>query len=178
MSIKCGVKKTGDKLGSLMSALKHLTNREVMVGIPEDAAARDDTKMSNAAIGYIMETGSPAQNIPERPWLVPGVETVQDETVKDFKKAAEAALDGSSAGVDRALNRAGLRAQSAVKNYIVNGEFEKLAPSTIAARNNPNRSNPNLKNPKPTRSGEKPLIDTSQMIGAVTYVVRDKGKES
>ncbi|MFY2645657.1 MULTISPECIES: hypothetical protein [Achromobacter] len=154
---------TTDKLAQVLAAMAQLVKKDVLVGIPDSAPEREeDTPLSNAQIGYILDNGSPMANIPPRPFLVPGVENAQDEIVEDFRGGAKAALEGSPAGVERALVRAGLRAQNSVRAMIQDGPFEALAPRTLADRK------------KRGRTGEKPLLDTGQLRNSVTYVVRKK----
>ncbi|CUJ98274.1 Uncharacterised protein [Achromobacter sp. 2789STDY5608615] len=154
---------TTDKLAQVLAAMAQLVKKDVLVGIPDSAPEREgDTPLSNAQIGYILDNGSPKANIPARPFLVPGVENVQPEIVEDFRGGAKAALDGNAAGVERALVRAGLRAQSSVRAKIQDGPFDPLAPRTLADRK------------KRGRTGEKPLLDTGQLRNSVTYVVRKK----
>lgn len=154
---------TTDKLAQVLATMAQLVKKDVLVGIPDSAPEREeDTPLSNAQIGYILDSGSPKANIPARPFLVPGVENVQPEIVEDFRGGAKAALDGNAAGVERSLVRAGLRAQNSVRSKIQDGPFEALAPRTLVDRK------------KRGRTGEKPLLDTGQLRNSVTYVVRKK----
>ncbi|CAK8737754.1 hypothetical protein SODG_007524 [Sodalis praecaptivus] len=105
--MKSGVRLKVDKAQSLLDALKTLGNREVLVGVPAEDAARDDVPFGNAGIGYINEHGSPAQNIPARPHLQPGVKSVQDKTLPLLKQAALFTLDGNISGAERLLNTGG-----------------------------------------------------------------------
>lgn len=161
MEIK--VKKTVDKADAIMKAFAGLVRQRVLVGIPEAEAARNEaTPITNAAIGYIAEYGSPAANIPARPFLVPGVEDAKGPVTGRLKDAAADALEGNRTGVDENLNAAGLAAQNAVRAKINTGPFAPLKPQTLAARR------------RRGRTGDKPLIDTGQLRNAVTYVIRNK----
>ncbi len=135
----------------------------MLVGIPESAPERDDEPISNAVIGYIQETGSPVNNIPPRPFLVPGVKDAQVPIAAQLGKGAQLALSGQASAAETALHSAGLTAQNAVRAKLQAGEdFQPLAESTLAARR------------RRGRSGTKPLIDTGQLRNSITYVVRDK----
>ncbi|MCL6466957.1 MAG: hypothetical protein I4O48_01360, partial [Ralstonia sp.] len=125
---------TIDKLGDVIKAISGLANKDVLVGIPDSAPERTDTPITNAQIGYVMETGSPANNIPARPFLVPGIASVQDEVAARLRKGALSALDGSQTGVDTALKQAGMVGQNAVKQKITDGPFAPLSPRTVAER--------------------------------------------
>lgn len=159
------VKITKDRVPELVKAIRDLTSKEVLVGIPDTAAGRDDgDAISNAEIGYLMETGSPTQNIPPRPHLVPGVESVSDKIAKRMRSGAEAALAGKKADVDATLTAVGIVAENAVKAKITDGPFAPLSPKTIAKRK------------AKGRTGTKPLVDTGQYRRAITHVVRKKGE--
>lgn len=172
---------TGDGLDAIFAAIQDLGKADVLVGIPEGEARNDDAGASNAQIGYVMEHGSPDQNIPARPFLVPGVESVQDRISSTLGKAADAALDGNSQGVKRHLASAGMIAQNAVRAYIANGNFEPLSMTTIQARAGKGRKGA-IKYIKQYKSDDetpdaslvKPLIDTGQMRKSITFVVREK----
>ncbi|WP_199085948.1 hypothetical protein [Bosea sp. ASV33] len=159
------VKITKDGVPDLLKAIKALTSKEVLVGIPDTAAGRDDgDAISNAEIGYLMETGSPTQNIPPRPHLVPGVESARDKIEKRMKTGAQSALSGKSSDADATLTAVGITAENAVKAKITEGPFAPLSPVTIAKRK------------AKGRTGTKPLIDTGQYRRAITHVVRKKGE--
>src|SRR5260364_229664 len=112
-----------------------LVHKEVLVGIPADAPERqEEDEPGNAALGYLHETGSPARNIPARPFLVPGVRSAQKRINRYFEQSASAALDGHMEQVDKALHRAGLAAQNAVRAKKTEGPFKPLAESTLQAR--------------------------------------------
>lgn len=164
MSIKSGVAVTRDTVRQMMDNIKSLTKQDILVGIPGEGNTRDDGA-NNATIGYLMETGEPAMNLPARPFLVPGVEAGQDKITDRFEKAANAAIDGRSEEVEKHLIAAGLQAVSSVKGTIVNGEFEPLSERTLADRR------------RRGKKSDKPLIDTSQMMKSVTYIKRKKGQK-
>ena len=160
---KSGVKMTVNKAAQVVAGMGMLTKTEVLVGIPEgDAARNDGDPLNNATIGYIMENGAPEVNIPARPFLVPGVKAARDKTIQYFAAAGRAALAGNAAAMNTAFNSAGLNAQSTVKNYMRNNQFPPLADRTIAAR----------RARGVTRT--KPLLDTLQLLNSVTYVLRKK----
>lgn len=71
--MKSGVKVTTDNAQAILDSLKALTSKEVLIGIPAEDSDREDVPFGNAGIGYLNEYGSPAQNIPPRPHLRPGV---------------------------------------------------------------------------------------------------------
>lgn len=162
MAAFSGVKTTIDKLRGVQSALRLLSSRRVMVGIPSTTAGRKEGPITSAALGYIHENGAPEVGIPARPFLVPGVASVQDQTAAGLRRALDQALAGRPDAADRSLHAVGLRAQSAVKAKIKTGPFAPLSERTLAAR----------RRRGVTRT--KPLIDTAQMLNAVTYVIREE----
>src|SRR5215472_2217561 len=95
---------TKDRTAAIVSAIQELARTQVLVGIPEDTAARKDGSVSNAQIGFWMEHGT--QTVPARPSLVPGVEAARDKITAALQNAGKAALDGKDP--DRYLNAAGL----------------------------------------------------------------------
>lgn len=146
-------------------ALEALLKREVLVGIPSANAARDPepgekTAATNVLLGYVHEYGSPAKNIPPRPFLHPGISDAREEIQKHMKSAGQFALQGKTEKVDQELDKVGLAAREGVVLKITNGQFQELKPATLAARRRKGR----------TRT--KPLIDTGQMRQAITYIVR------
>lgn len=152
-----------DRVGAVLKGVRALTTKEVLVGIPSTTAGRTDTPINNAEIGYLMETGSPAQNIPERPFLVPGVDGASKQFIPHLKAAGLSALEGKTATIERDFDRAGFVAANAVKAKITDGPFTPLSPKTLQKRR------------AKGRTGERPLIDTGQLRRAVTHVVRKKG---
>lgn len=170
--MKPGLKITRDDLGNVLAGVRSLTERQVLVGVPAAKAPREAEELkgqpiNNAALAYIHEFGAPAANIPARPFLVPGVESVEDEIAARYKRAAEVAISDNTdraAVIDRAHHAVGLTAQAAVRRKITDGPFTPLAPSTLAARR--------ARGVKRT----KPLIDTGQLRAAQTYVIRGPGE--
>lgn len=176
-----GVTITVDKLADIMRAVADIASKEVLVGVPNaNAERKDDQPISNAAIGYIMETGSPANNIPARPHLVPGIQDVQAEVAERFGKSAEAALSGSESGANAQLNAAGMIGQRGVRAKITDGPFVPLAESTLRARARRGRKGAakelasRAAGNQPDNANAKPLIDSGQYRQSITYVIRRK----
>lgn len=150
--------------GNFKKLLKRLEKRVVLVGIPARENAREG-KIGNAALYYLMETGSPSQNIPPRPTLVPGVMSVRKEIGKHMGSAMRRAIKTSgdvAAVIDAGLNAAGLIAVSAVRQKITSNTPPPLAESTLRKR----------KKRGVTRTNT--LIDTGEMMKSVKHVIVDK----
>lgn len=177
-----GVTSSGDGLLDILNAVSELSQIDVLVGVPHGEARTEGDGMTNAAIGYLLETGSPSQNIPARPFLVPGVEEVEEVIAEKLTYAVDAALTGNSKRMIFYLEAAGTKAMNSVRMYFVNGEFAPLSLATIRARANRGRvgAKKYLKQIKlgPPEDGlVKPLIDTQQLRKSVTYVIMKKDKE-
>ena len=160
---RAGLRVTKDKTKDVKDAMHHLTLKKVMVGIPAQKASRPGTPINNAALGYIHEHGSPARNIPARPWLVPGTRQAQKDYLPHLKKAAELAMSGDKHSVDVELHSAGIVAVSGVKLYFNTANFVPLRPSTLAARR------------RAGFLGTRPLVRTGQLRNAINYVLRGAG---
>jgi hypothetical protein len=174
------VTSTGEGLASIFEAIEKLTSQEVLVGIPHGETREDG--MTNAELGYLHENGSPSQNIPARPVLVPALERVQGQTADLLVKAAHAALDGNPSKVDANLKRAGMVALRSVRLYFVEGTFAPLSLATIRARANRGRSGAKkylkqIKAGPPEAGLVRPLIDTAQFRKSTTYIIKKNGEE-
>jgi hypothetical protein len=161
------LKLINDRVGKSLDLIRSLGRDRVLVGIPAENALRkpepgEPREVNNAMLGFIHENGSPARNIPARPFLVPGVRDARAAIAGQLGSASRATLAGKSTDADRTLHAVGLIAQNAVRKRIVNGPFEPLKPKTLAARR------------RKGRTGTKPLIDTGQLKNSITYVVRDE----
>lgn len=176
---------TGNGLLDILQAVGELSKMDVLVGIPHGEVRTDGDGLTNAQIGYLQETGSPAMNIPERPFLVPGVEQVQDEVGDTLVKAVDAAFSGNHKRMMFLLESAGMKAMSSVRAYFVNGEFAPLSLATIRARarrssRSRNGAKKYLKQLEtgPAETGlVRPLIDTGELRKSVTYIIMKKDKE-
>ena len=114
--MQSGMQMITDALPDLLRRLAAVAQRDVLVGVPA-GEARDDGP-TNAEIGYQNEFGSPANNIPARPHLLPGVAAVQDKVVAKLTRAADAAASGRVSDAERHLHAAGLLAQNSVRRTL------------------------------------------------------------
>jgi hypothetical protein len=175
-----------DRLGEVNAALTRLSHMAVLVGIPSDreqphqggspgatvgTEARPGEPIGNAALGYIHEFGSPINNIPPRPWLVPGLDESKTQWSRYLEDAGKAALEGKTDKVDEALNKAGMYAVSSVQLRIRRGIPPPLAASTVAARRR--RSTGSTYRRQATAANlTTPLYDTGNLLNSISYVVR------
>ena len=156
---------TRDNVNKVLKQIEYLTRRRVLIGIPQTADARSDGELGNAARGFIHEFGSPAQNIPPRPHLVPGVQAIQNQAADYLQTAGRIALSGGKPNdVDQPLHAVGTIAVSSVQNKIAAVIPPPLSPKTLAKR----RAKGHM--------GQTPLIETGEYRQHITYVIRDKGE--
>ena len=154
------VQVTRDIAEKVLANIRAVPQKKLLVGIPAEENARSG-EIGNASLGFIHEYGSPARNIPPRPFLVPGVQDAEPQAVAMLAKPTGDALEKGVDVLVRGLERAGLVCQAAVKKRIVSQEgFAPLSPRTIAARQ------------RKGYKGTKALIRTGQLLNSITYVVR------
>lgn len=167
--MKSGLTVTTDNADSVLDALAKLSGMDVLVGIPEGNAPREDGKLNNAEIGYLQSTGATVEidgaviTLPPRPFLDMGIEDTRDRTTAHLKAAAELALEGNTAGAERELERAGIIASDGAKAVISTGDrLTPLSKKTLQARR------------AQGLPGDKPLWAHGYLLRSITYVVRKK----
>jgi len=176
--MKVSVKTVTDRTTGLRQAMAALTQQIVVVGIPAAKGARggdEDGAVTNSQLGFIHEHGSPARNIPARPFLAPGVRAAQEAIIAQLRGAARRALDGHARAVGVALDRAGIIAQNSVRARFVDNDWEPLSDATLDKRppSDPGEDG-KRKRSRRERGAVNPLIDTAQMRKSVTYEVRKR----
>jgi hypothetical protein len=176
-----GLTVTTDILAEVVRSINNLVKKDVLVGIPDTTTSRDDGEpLNNATLGYIHENGSPAKNIPARPFLVPGVEDAQERIEQRLNKAVKAALGNQRRKSDDELEAAGMIARDSVKRKINSGDFAPLTEATLRARAAKGRKGAKAElasraaGNAPDNSNARPLIDRGQLRNSINYVVRNK----
>jgi hypothetical protein len=142
-----------DNVPKLMRTVKSLEGFTATVGFK---GGRSDSNLNNAQIAYINEHGSPAKNIPARPFLGPGITEAMPElraVAGQVVRQVLTSLDPAVAAKGMEIIATGLEA--AVKKKILTGHFAPLKPATIRRKGH-----------------SKPLIDTGQMYDSVEGRVR------
>lgn len=187
------LQRKGPGLSGVLKNVRALTRTDVLVGIPAENAERDGEGPNNAALGYIHETGSPESNAPARPFLVPGVEAVQDEIVAAFKAAGQAALEGDLAKVEQQQRKAGFAAEMSAKKMILGGLSPALSERTLRQRADRRTESgkasqseaskgarkelaSRAKGNAPSSVDARPLYDTHGIFTAITHVIRPRGE--
>lgn len=146
----------------VMHGLMSLTDSDVLIGFLED---KDEERqkgdpLTNATLGYIHEYGSPAANIPKRPFLQPAFELQRDWAVSHLKSAIDQALDGKRDVLEKGLAVVGMKIRDQAKtNIVTQYKMKPLSEETLEARR---------------RRGldrTKALIDTGQLLNAIHFRV-------
>lgn len=156
--------KIEDFTKAFKNAVDALQVKRTLVGIPEDENSRPDdgSPIGNAALLFINNFGSPANNIPPRPVMEIGIRGAQDAITQEMKNAAKKGLTKGGAAITQYYERVGIVASNSVKRAINDQiDIEPPAESTLKGRE--------AKGFK----GTKALIVTGQMRNAITYVVED-----
>ena len=182
--MKNAAKKLVDKLPALKLSLAALTKHDVLVGVPSEDTPRQKGVMNNATIAYIQDNGSPANNIPARPFMEVGIKTAQPNITDRMKKTATDNIkkQGIDADVDAGLMKVGIIAQASIRNAINEGIPPPLAASTLRARIR-NKTAVKGAQMELASRGEgndaglalaKPLVATGQLRNSINFVIRSK----
>lgn len=179
-----------DDTKKFFDGLNELVTKSVFVGIPSsninrEPAPGEKLTPNNAVIGYVQENGDPARNIPARPFLVPGIKSIQPEIITRLRAIGRAAMDGQPDKVKTLRMQLGIVAQRAIQKKITDGPFQPLSEVTLQRR----ASRKFGKGAAGARRGAKmelarraqglaagtdfarPLIDTGQLRRAINYVI-------
>jgi hypothetical protein len=182
--LKNAAKKLIDKLPALKLSLAALTKHDVLVGVPQDNTIRRKGEMNNATIAYIQDNGSPANNIPARPFMEVGIKNAQPNITDRMKKTATDIIkkQGIDADVDAGLTKVGMIAQASIRNAINEGIPPPLKAGTLKARIR-NRTAVKGAQMELASRGEgneggtdlaKPLVATGQLRNSINFVIRSK----
>ena len=158
----------GEGAKAIESTIKELIDTQVLVGIPESEAAREEGKLTNVELMYIHSNGSPLAGIPARPVIEPALENAKNKIGTLMSDAAQAALSGNQEEMNANLEKAGLAGQSASQDWFTNPS-NAWSPNTEATKK--------AKGWKGS-TDPKPLIDTGELRRSITYVVRSKSESS
>lgn len=179
------VKVRRDNIAAVVAAVRLLTSKEILVGIPGANAERreDGDPITNVELGYIHEFGAPEQNIPARPFLIPGIRSIRGTIIERMRKVGMTALSGNTDKVQEQLEALGTAAASAVQRKITDGPFEPLKESTKLARlrrmqryQKASESKREKMRRKWLAGTFKPLIDTGALRQSITFVIDEKKK--
>ena len=189
MATKPEFRTKATKNDKLLDPIKEFTDKSVFIGVTEQKTGRSPgpgrsgPQPTNAELAYIHENGSPARNIPARPFLRPAIAQLRDLAAPIFMQTAKAEMAGNKGSVLRGLNRVGQMGVALAKGIILAGDFKPLAAQTIRDRAR--------RRAKGMRDGEKdvtlskrtqtqlnsigidaPLLDTKQLYDSISYSIR------
>lgn len=183
---------TSDRVPFMLAAVERLANTEVLVGVPGDAQPRKPEPgqttpagITNAALAYIHEFGSPEANIPARPFLRPGLAAAMPAIGNRLFSAARTVLThlDDKEAANKALVAVGLTAQNAVRAYINRGIPPPLAEATLEKRMGTKgkpKKGARLELARRAAGGApgvdlaKPLVWTGQLRSSITFVIRTR----
>lgn len=154
------VRETDKQLQAVQKSIKELKKIDVLVGVPQEEAGREQNGITNAELLYIHTNGSPANNIPPRPIVDPAIQDSKEEIGTLLKEAILKALEGDTDGAMAGMERAGTQGENAVKGWFTNPK---------------NNWAENAKSTKKKKGSSKPLIDTGQLRKSITHAVKKKG---
>ena len=154
------VRETDKQLQAVQKSIKELKKIDVLVGIPQEEAGREQNDITNAELLYIHTNGSPANNIPPRPVVEPAIQDSKEEIGTLLKEAILKALEGDTGGAMAGMERAGTQGENAVKGWFTN-------PKNGWAEN--------AESTKKKKGSSKPLSDTGQLRKSITHAVKKKG---
>lgn len=140
----------------LVKRIDGIADKHAKVGVIDQAAGDDHDGATNAEIAAVHEFGSQDGHIPERSFLRATFRDQRDKLIAIQAKACKALL-ADKVTVRRALELIGAWGAGAVKAYITRGDnLLPLAAATIKRK-----------------GSSRPLVDTGQMVNAITFVVVD-----
>ena len=169
----------------LIASLQQMTSKAVFVGVPSETTnIRDDLPtgepINNATLAYIQQNGSPAKNIPDRPFMTIGMDNAKEDCNDQLKKAASEQLGKKeNSSVIRGLKLAGQIAENKIKEAINSNIQPALSEATLKARARRGRKGAiqELANRaagmEPGSDLARTLVDTGAMRNSIKYVIRD-----
>ena len=113
--VKITVKKDNTK--ELLKKLESMKNFDLLVGVPQDEAEREEGEITNAQLMFIHSEGSPVRNIPPRPVIDITLKEEKEKINQKFKKALNVILNGGNPSVE--LEKLGIY----ITNKIFTSEF-------------------------------------------------------
>lgn len=145
----------------IKKVLAALNSKQIQVGFFDTYKYPDGTPI--AYVAAIQEFGYGP--IPPRPFMRPAQLQNQNKWQAGIAAGVKAALNGAVT-IDNALEQVGMAAAGDVRKAIKAVTAPPLAASTIRARQSRKKTK--------KQASTKPLVDTGQMLQAVTSAVVDK----
>lgn len=184
-----GVKVTKQNMADVLRSVRLLTDVEVLVGVPEDKTVRDPAlamhdgdSITNAALAYIHDQGSPEAHIPQREFMRPGIRAAQEDIAERLGAAMRGAMRGNEMIVEQSLIQVGQVAADAIRNKIDEGIAPALSDYTVRKRAERGRKGAlqemdnRMAGMSPSLDLAKPLVDTGEMRKSISYAIRSRKK--
>ena len=142
-------------LKGFLERFKDIGKPKVYIGVPASKnSIHKDSKINMATLLAIHVLGAPSRGIPQRdplrPPLIANAQRYTDLMAQGIKNALANGTDPNIV-----YEKIGIVAVNDVNDYFVNGSFKPLNQKTIDRK-----------------GSSKPLIDTEELRGAITYEVR------
>lgn len=157
------ITRSGPGAAALREILEYVDKHEIAIGIFENSLYADGKPI--AGIMAVHEYGSPAAGIPARPVFRPTIQAKAAEWQRQIGLGVIASLDRRTT-ISKALEAVGLVAAGDVRRYLSKLQTPELAEATVDARRRRSASG---------EASDKPLVDTGQMLRAITSVVAARG---
>lgn len=189
-----GVQVTRQSFDDIIDSVRTILSVEILVGVPSDTTDRpeglepqSEGAITNAALAYIHDQGSPEAHIPQREFMRPGIENAREPVAHKLAIAMRAAMNGNALVAEMSMQQAGLIAQLSIQNKISEGIPPPLAEYTLRKRNE--RTLKGSKSAQyelarrkqglaPSTQYARPLIDTQEMLKSIKYVIRSRRRRA
>ena len=143
-------------LKGFLERFREIGKPKVYIGVPASKNGMHEGGINMATLLAIHVLGAPSRGIPQRdplrPPLIANAQRYSDLLALGLKNALS---DGTDPKI--VYEKIGIVATNDVYDYFVTGNFKALSEKTIKAK-----------------GSSKPLIDTEELRGAITYEVRQK----
>lgn len=186
MGIKLSFKGIDPK--ELQKAVEQVQRTEILVGIPQGSAERDDDKsVNNAELAAWHEAGDPSRRLPARPFMQTGVDRAAEKINAAMALATAAVISGET-DISEYAEMAGAAAEASIKDVFIHNDWKPLSPRTIQERAYKRAAKKkgfaNLSEEKQEKAIEaeieamgyaRPLIDTGSLQGSIKHVIVHNG---
>ena len=161
-----------------LGEFEKLTKSAIYVGFPSSAKNKDGLTIAKYArynnYGTYTHDGGlgSGERIPARPFFTlgfyfPKYQEKRSKLAKELVRQISKGLIKS----DEAATLMGIEAVNNVRDSILNGPWRPNSPRTAARKMAKSRG-------KKSKFGVKPLVDTGDMISAVTYIIGDQNESN
>ncbi len=161
---------------AFIKSMRDLTEApHVKVGLLGDSSnARDDGQLTNVEIGGVHEFGTEDGKIPERSFMRSTLDAQKNKIENTIKRLVQQMLiDPKAMPAERILGLVGAKLAADIKNHVTQGD-------PIPPPNTPEVFMRKLlkgaKGFNKTGVAPRTLVDTGQMIGAITWAVSKGGE--